>query len=318
MEQVFINSLNDTLNKVNSIVQDHKACFIIDANVYKLYQEYFKGYSYKFIVEATEENKNLDTVKTIYDYLLTNEFNRSDYVIACGGGIITDTVGYVSISYKRGINYISIPSTTLAMADATIGNKCGINYSVNSQLVKNMIGGFTKPIANLICFELLMTLPQTIYNEGMVEVIKIGLTNNKQLFELVKNEGSIEDILTLAINTKMDVVNHDLYDQNYRHVLNFGHSLAHAMEINHGVSHAQAVSFGIIQTIENETIKEEVIKLFDKLNINYKLRITKEDLDLIKYDKNREHDYLDIVILDDYEKYHYKRINMKDLEHELI
>jgi 3-dehydroquinate synthase len=203
-------------------------------------------------VESGEACKHYEVVGELWKHLLELNITRFDVIICVGGGSITDLGGFIASTYKRGIPFIFIPSTLLAMTDASIGGKNGIDLMG----VKNAIGGINQPEAIFIFKPFLDTLPEAQMYSGMAEIIKHGVIQGGEFWERLKGESSSrirvsDNILKLSIDVKLSIVKKDLHESNLRKVLNFGHTIGHALEswflgkekpIEHGI----AVAMGMI------------------------------------------------------------------------
>jgi len=163
---------------INGLKEINNSVFIIDKNVYRLYRELFSGIGDEniFLFEALEKNKSLEYVKEIYDFLLKKSVKRDLTIVSVGGGITQDVTGFVASTLYRGVNWIYIPTTFLAMTDSCIGGKTSINY----KSYKNLIGTFYPPSKIYIFPEFLKTLTKLDYYSGIGEVIKLQLLNEKK------------------------------------------------------------------------------------------------------------------------------------------
>jgi len=203
-------------------------------------------------VDSGEACKQYDVAVELWKHLLELNITRFDVIICLGGGSITDLGGFIASTYKRGIPFMFIPTTLLAMTDAAIGGKNGIDF----QDVKNAIGTINQPEAIFIYKPFLATLPEAQFLSGMAEVIKHGVIQGGVLWQLLKAESSskssiTDDILKLSIKTKIAIVGKDFYEKDLRKVLNFGHSIGHALEscyLSKGmpIEHGLAVAKGMI------------------------------------------------------------------------
>jgi 3-dehydroquinate synthase len=203
-------------------------------------------------VDCGEVCKQYDVAVELWKHLLELNITRFDVIICIGGGSITDLGGFVASTFKRGMPFIYIPTTLLAMTDAAFGGKNGIDF----QGVKNVIGTINQPEAIFIYKPFLATLPEAQFLSGMAEVIKHGVIQGGGLWQRLKAESSrkftvSDDVLKLSIETKLSIVKKDLHEQNLRKVLNFGHSIGHALEscyLSKGmpIEHGLAVAKGMI------------------------------------------------------------------------
>lgn len=234
-------------------------------------------------VETSEETKDFNfyfrLLNTFYDFNL----NRTDTVMFVGGGVLIDVASFAASTYKRGINYINVPTTTLSMIDSSVGSKNGLNYLGS----KNLIGNITDPSRVIIDVDFLNTLDKRNYNNGIAEAIKIGyLSNDDILNHLEKSEINIEQVIKLSVDEKLSYVKLDKQDYGYRNYLNFGHTFGHAIESITNFNtyyHGEAVSIGMVIASGYD---EYLIKLLEKFNLPTKLPLALNIDQLIEYMKN--------------------------------
>jgi 3-dehydroquinate synthase len=202
-----------------------------------------------------EEHKTLKSLSTIYDRLVAERFERKSCVLALGGGVIGDLAGFAAATYLRGIPYVQVPTTLLAQVDSSVGGKTGVNHDAG----KNLIGAFYQPKLVLIDVAALRSLPRRELIAGLAEVIKYGVISDRYLFELL--EQNLEKILALdrelltqiivrSCENKVRVVEADEREDDYRAVLNFGHTIGHALEAATGYRqflHGEAVGIGMVK-----------------------------------------------------------------------
>ena len=226
-----------------------------------------KGYIH--IIKQGEESKSLSVFQELCEDLLSHGFSRKDCIVALGGGVVGDVSGYVAASYMRGIDVIQIPKTTLSQIDSSIGGKVAINL----QEVKNIIGAFYQPKAVFIDPDTLKTLPIRHFRNGLVEALKAGLIQDKELFALFESESieeHLEDILYRSLLVKKKVVEQDEKELGLRKILNFGHTIGHAIESYYHLDsylHGECVSMGMLYFIEDEKLKERVFNVYKKLHM---------------------------------------------------
>lgn len=208
------------------------------------------------VLPAGEQYKTLSTVQSIYNSALEHRLERSSTMIALGGGVIGDMTGFAAATWLRGINVIQVPTSLLAMVDASIGGKTGVNHPQG----KNLIGAFHQPRLVVIDPEVLTTLPAREFRAGMAEVIKYGVIWDKQLFERLEeadNLHSIDDlsgellteIIVRSCQSKADVVSKDEKESGLRAILNYGHTIGHGVESLTGyleLVHGEAVAIGMV------------------------------------------------------------------------
>ena len=238
----------------------HRICIVSDTTISKYYMkevvEIAKDYSSMvetFTLQPGEEYKNLDSVNRLYEYLIQSKFDRNDFLIALGGGVVGDLTGYVAATYLRGISFIQMPTTLLSMVDSSIGGKTGVDFSA----YKNMIGAFKQPKAVYINTSTLKTLTPRLYHSGFGEVTKYGYIQDKE-FDLWLQEHAeqllamdseaLEYMIYRSCDNKRVVVEEDPTEKGIRATLNFGHTLGHAIEklMNFELLHGECVSIGMV------------------------------------------------------------------------
>ena len=280
-----------------------------------------KKYSlFSHTLNANEKTKSIKTVNVILEKLLSKNFNRSDLIIGVGGGITGDTIGFVASIFKRGINYINVPTTLLAQVDAAIGGKTG----VNSTYGKNLIGSFSQPRLVISDTSFLKSLKRKEMVCGYAEILKHALIKDKNFFNwLKKNTKSIflhnPNKLTYAINKsckiKLSVVNKDVNEKNLRMILNFGHTFAHAIETKSNFSknftHGEAVLAGMVlatklsifKKVCNKKCLKDILDIYKENNLDYTYRkysSSRQIYSLIPYlknDKKNDDDKINFILL---------------------
>ncbi len=229
--------------------------------------------SFLFSFKEKEINKSRKTLFNLQESLVNNALSKDICIIALGGGIVSDLAGFLASTYCRGVPLVNIPTTLLAIVDASIGGKNGIN----SSLVKNIMGTFYHPKAIFVDFDLLDTLSHFEYQNGLVELIKHSLIADREEFYKIRDENITDEKIINSILIKKKIIEKDVNDRNIRKVLNFGHTIGHAIETlsNYKISHGKAVALGII--IESYISKEmnslslvefnEILDLFRSLDL---------------------------------------------------
>ncbi|MCM2325395.1 MAG: 3-dehydroquinate synthase [Candidatus Woesearchaeota archaeon] len=272
-------------------------------------------------IMATEANKSRNTKHEIEDMLLEEGHDRNLILVAIGGGIITDITGYVASTFKRGIRYVNVPTTLLAMVDASIGGKTG----VNTKHGKNMLGSVWHPTEVIIDLDFLETLPDDEFISGIAEIIKIAAALDEELFMYLeknkekimqRDDEAIRHVISRAIELKLSVVESDERDDGKRHVLNLGHTIGHAVEsaLDFKIKHGFAVSIGLVfeskVACSLEKISEKDVKRITRLLEKFGLPTKLPDLDeerLIRHmmlDKKSENGNVNMVLLDGIGKVH--------------
>lgn len=226
---------------------------VSDSNVYPIYGSRLSGslidtgYSVcEFVVEAGEENKSFENYQKLVSFLVRENLGRGDAIVALGGGVVGDLAGFAAATYKRGISYVQIPTTLLAMVDSSVGGKTAINIEEG----KNMVGAFHQPAIVLCDVDALDTVSFSDFRSGCAEVIKYAILCDEVMFEElleVMAEEHIEDIIARCIDIKSDFVSVDEFDKGMRMKLNLGHTFAHAIEklSDYTISHGAAVAIGM-------------------------------------------------------------------------
>jgi len=251
----FENSLKE-LRKFISGSHYTKVFILVDSNTeihcLPAVHEALKDIDYDLIeVTPGEENKNIDFCIGIWRMLLDFGAERNSLLINLGGGVITDMGGFAASTFKRGIDFVQVPTTLLSQVDASVGGKTGIDMDN----VKNVIGTFTQPKAVFINTEFLKTLDEREIRSGFAEVIKHGLIYDRLLFDTVKNAGPsnlTDEIIYRSVEIKNEVVKEDPYEKGLRKILNFGHTIGHAIEsysLSNGKNpllHGEAIAIGFI------------------------------------------------------------------------
>ncbi len=204
-------------------------------------------------IHSNESNKTISSVEKIWQQLVVGNAVRKSLMICLGGGLVTDVGGFAAATFKRGINFIHIPTTLLSMVDAAIGGKTGVN--LNS--IKNQIGVFALPKAVFIFEEFLKTLPERQKLSGYAEMLKHAMIHNESLFEKFILLNSIEKVCNHAnilesASVKMEIVNQDFNETGLRKALNFGHTIGHAVESysqkydSDPLLHGEAIAIGLL------------------------------------------------------------------------
>lgn len=323
MEKLFVdlgkNSyeilLTDSFSSLTKALEDinapKKLLVVTDSNVQKLYADEVNGLllqngydSDVYVLEAGEENKNMDSILGICKACIDHQMDRKSMIVALGGGVVGDMAGFAAAIYMRGIDFVQIPTTLLSQSDSSVGGKTGIDF-MNS---KNILGAFHQPKLVYINVGTLKTLPKEQFVSGMGEVIKHGIIRNADFFDYL--EENSDKIKTLESETlikmdkincsvKADVVEQDEKENGLRAILNFGHTIGHAVEsaYNFKMTHGECVGIGMVGAsyiaykrgvIETENLNriENILRLYD-FKIRVKLPEKEEVFAFMQKDKKK-------------------------------
>lgn len=198
-------------------------------------------------IPCGEQSKSLERYAEILSVMLENSFTRTDCVVALGGGVVGDLAGFAAASYMRGVDFYNVPTTLLSQIDSSVGGKTAVNFGG----VKNLVGAFYQPRGVLIDPCLLETLPPRQLANGLAEALKMALTSDRALFELLEKEDwhtHIDDIIIGCINIKKNIVEKDEKESGPRRILNFGHTIGHGIEsaANGALYHGECVALGML------------------------------------------------------------------------
>lgn len=259
------NSLKQLSKIIASDFKSAKVFVITDDNTSLVCLPLFKIHIGKlsFIeikIKAGEKHKTLNTCENIWRILIKHNADRRSLIINLGGGTVCDVGGFAASVFKRGIAFINVPTTLLAMTDAAIGGKTGVDFLH----YKNMIGTFTQPNATIIYKDFLKTLPSREINSGKAEIIKHALIADKGLWNLITKDFTITDtVLKKSIALKTKIIAKDFKENNLRKLLNFGHTIGHAIESYYlqkgmDILHGEAVGAGMIVELYLSSLKNEL------------------------------------------------------------
>lgn len=308
----FLFSQDDWLSCVS--FPSSRGVILTSSRVGQLYaekvQNYFarRGYVVDILtVPDGEEHKNLRTVEEIYHKLLALDLDRKSFLLALGGGVITDLGGFVASTFLRGIAYYQIPTSLLAQVDSSIGGKTGVNLEEG----KNLVGTFYQPSGVFVDLSFLDTLPEREYREGLAEVVKTAFLEGEKFVtflrarreEILRREkNTLEELVARAVMYKKRIVEKDEKEQGLRSVLNYGHTIGHALEKATGygmLRHGEAVSVGMhgeamlalkigVSTDEVYKLQESILEAFElPLRVSQRIEV-REFLSALRKDKKKE------------------------------
>ncbi len=272
--------------------------------------------AYLFTFPQGEKSKNIENYQAIMQYLIQNNFTRSDAIIAIGGGVVGDLSGFVSSTYMRGIDFYNIPTTLLSQVDSSIGGKTAIDFAG----IKNIVGTFYQPKKVMIDTATLNTLSLRQVHAGLVESIKMAATMNKDLFYLIANTKDLkkdyQQIIYQSLLIKKQVVEQDEHEKNIRKVLNFGHTVGHAIESYYPMKwlHGECVGMGMLY-FSSKQVYNEIEQVLKKYQLPTKIKIDVEELfSLICHDKKVNGDFIDVIYVDNIGEYKIQTLKLLEFK----
>ena len=293
---------------LEKLVSKDNGIIITDENVFAAHNKKFKGWN-TIVLKPGEEYKVQQTIDVVIDQLLAFGADRKTTLIGVGGGVITDITGYVAGIYMRGIQFGFVPTSILAMVDASIGGKNGIDVGV----YKNMVGLIRQPSFLLFDHSLLKSLPKSEWQNGFAEIIKHACIKDAAMFRLLqqhklsdfqKAPALLADLIQKNVLIKSKVVVNDEFEQGERKLLNFGHSLGHAIENMYELSHGEAISIGmtyacvISQQLKGFKEAAEVVALLEKYGLpTFAEFDTKKAFKVLMMDKKKDNVSINYILL---------------------
>lgn len=324
------NGLENLGEYLREIGVAHRYIIISEENVAALYlhklekvlaKENFVYLSYVFL--PGEKHKTSRTYIEILSFLAQNQVARSDCLIALGGGIVGDMTGFCAATYLRGIDFIQIPTTLLAMVDSSVGGKTGIDLPQG----KNLVGAFYQPRLVVCDYTLLNTLSKEVFEDGMAEVIKYGAIYDRELWQrlALPIQEQLEEVIARCIAIKKEVVSQDEFDKGIRKILNFGHTLGHGIEAasHFEISHGRGVAMGMDMMVRiashwglcDRDCISQMEEMLERYNLREKSEYGIEDLLVhILKDKKRQGGMLDFIILSEIGKAKIYSVEVEKIE----
>ena len=315
-DHIMIGDSSSYLNRYLSENNYSKICILVDENTHSNCLKKIEGdinFDYDiFKIDSGEEEKNLATCSKVWNFLTENLYDRKSLIINLGGGVICDMGGFVASTFKRGVDFVNIPTTLLAQVDASVGGKLGIDFNT----YKNQIGIFKIPNLIIVDTKFLSSLSERELRSGFAEVIKHCLINDatkfKEITKINWKDNNWEEIVRHSILIKSEVVENDLNEEGLRKILNFGHTIGHAIETTYlekknKFFHGEAIAIGMIcesyisfhkkMLSENElnTISGYILSVFKSNKIEYLEEILKN----AKHDKKNFNKKIMISLLEE-------------------
>ncbi len=335
MEQITIQGKNglstilvgESVANVENYINSASVFVISDKNVASFHKDQFPNYPV-FLADPGEKSKEFPVIAQIWQWLLENGADRNSFLLAIGGGVVCDIAGFVAATFMRGIPFGFVATSLLAQVDASVGGKNGINlYGY-----KNIVGTFTQPEFVICDTELLNTLPEDEYINGLAEVLKHALIKDHQKFlylwenktaVLKRNRDVIDSLVTQSVKIKAAVVQADEREKGERRLLNFGHTWGHAIEKVSKIPHGQAVSVGMVFAanfsvslgfLETDQ-RDKIIKLLEAYGLPVVANLDNNVVfDAMLKDKKRENQFIHFVLLNNIGKAFVKELGIEDIK----
>lgn len=295
---------------LDQLIEKENAIIITDENFYSLYQAKINSWEV-IVIKPGEENKQQDTVNFIINELIKKQANKKTCILGVGGGVVTDIAGYVASIYMRGVSFAFVPTTILAMADAAVGGKNGVNAGI----YKNVTGTINQPDFILYDYDFLATLPHEQWCNGFAEIIKHACIKDAQLFSLLENNSIsnfkndkklFDEVIATNVQLKTAIVIKDEFENGERKLLNFGHTFGHAIENLYNLPHGHAISIGMMMaaTISEEinnfysTEKERLIQLLKKYQLPVSIQYNPDKVfEIMQSDKKAANNSINYILL---------------------
>ena len=307
---------------IKRLLGDKKLCIVTDDTVDALYskplEDSLKSQKLsfiKFVIPHGEASKNASNLISLLEFMATNRMTRSDALIALGGGVVGDLTGFAAGVYLRGVKFIQIPTTLLAMVDSSVGGKTAIDLEAG----KNLAGVFHQPSLVLCDPETLDTLSDEIFADGCAEVIKYGIINDKDFFNLLKSgiKNNITEVIERCVKHKAEIVELDEFDLGARQLLNHGHTIGHAIESDNNLGdllHGECVALGMLPMSAPE-VRGRLVKVLEKYNLPTEIKADADKLvEFITHDKKASGDEVTVVYCDKIGTFDMKKVKVSEMK----
>ena len=317
-------------SQLEQIVSKKRTVILVDENIYGLHAEKFSGYQV-IRFAAGEKNKNQQTVDQIIKELIQLEAGKDTFLIGVGGGVATDIAGYVAAVYMRGISFGLVPTSILAMVDAAIGGKNGIDVGV----YKNMVGTIRQPEFIFYDYSFLKTLPVEEWVNGFAEIIKHACIKDALMFSMLEryslhdfqaDETLIAELVEKNVAIKTGIVGRDEFERGERKLLNFGHTVGHAIENLCQLPHGHAISIGMVAAcnLSEQLIglsfdeAKKIIQLLSRYHLPVDIETDHEKVfEVLKMDKKRAGDAVNFILISKIGNAVIRPIALDELHHHL-
>jgi len=312
---------------LDELVERENAVIITDENIFLLHEQKFAGWKI-IIIKAGEEHKQQATVDFIIKKLIELEADRKTFIVGVGGGVVTDITGYAASVYMRGLKFGFVPTTILAMVDAAIGGKNGVDVG----LYKNLVGLIKQPEFLLFDYSLLQTLPNEQWINGFAEIIKHACIKDAHLFSVLekftlhdfqRDISLLAELIEINVTIKTAIVVIDEFEQGDRRLLNFGHTIGHAIENLHHLLHGNAISIGMVAACNlSEQINDfhfeeakRIVQLLAKYHLPVDIETEYEKV--FEMDKKRTKNEMSFILLNKIGEAVIKKVKLDDLHKHL-
>jgi 3-dehydroquinate synthase len=315
---------------LEKLVTKENAVLITDENIFQLHPLKFTGWK-TIVIGAGEQHKQQATVDFIIERLIAFEADRKTFIVGVGGGVITDITGYAASVYMRGLPFGFVPTTILAMVDASIGGKNGVDVG----LYKNLVGLIRQPEFILFDYALLQTLPNEQWVNGFAEIIKHACIKDADMFNALekhmlkdfkKDAALLAALIERNVNIKTAIVINDEFEQGERKLLNFGHTIGHAIENLHQLLHGHAISIGMVAACNLSEQKngfhfdeaKRIVALLAKYHLPVDIETDYEKVfEVLKMDKKRIKNEVSFILLNKIGEAVIKPVDLKELHQHL-
>jgi 3-dehydroquinate synthase len=310
---------------LGKLVDKKQAVLVVDEKVFFRHTPKFKGWK-SIVLKSGEDHKSFETVDIILESLVEMQADRKTVLIGVGGGVVTDITGFVASIYMRGLKFGFVPTSLLAMVDAAIGGKNGVDLGI----YKNMVGTIRQPSFLLYDYTLLSSLPHEESANGFAEIIKHACIRDAAMFTMLEqndidkirsSKKLLGQLVQRNAELKSKLVQRDEFEEGDRKLLNFGHTLGHALEKLHELSHGQAVAIGMAYAcVLSEKMNgfkqcSRVIALIEKYGLPANMEFDKQEVfQVMRMDKKRQQEQIHYVFLEKIGKGVVKPVPIKQLE----
>jgi len=320
-----------SIDEIRKLTDPADTIIVTDENIKRLYSEKLEGYRV-IVIGTGEKIKTFETVEDIVAKLIEYGAGRKSFLLAVGGGIVCDIAGFAASVFMRGIRFGFVSTSVLSQVDASVGGKNGVNV----RGLKNMMGVFNQPEFVICDHDMLSTLPDIEYTNGLGEVVKSACLNDREFFEylekntdriIAKESEVLHEIIKKSVIFKASVVEQDEKESGLRKILNLGHTIGHGLEKTGTIPHGFAIAAGMGAAAEISVemgflVKEtahRIRKLIDSLGLDSELKnaVKQEQLDSLiaamASDKKKEGDSVDFILLEDIGRPVIKKIEIPEL-----